>query len=202
MKLSQRDTMIVAGVAILLVAVAFVILAIVPQFRQLGKQDKDMAQADADIASARQLLAARQEAKAQAAQTQAMLTRLENQIPDAPELAALIIDLQDTANDAGVAWDLLQPAKPVVTSGNVQRIELAFSITGRWDDIIDYLRRLNELERAVRILNVDLSPSTAAASTTTSGTAASAMQLSAHLTIDVYSLARQSTTGAAPSAGP
>lgn len=198
-KLSARDQMIVAGVLIGIVAVAFIVLLIVPQFGKLSQLDADMAKAEADIAAANQLLAARQEAKQQAAQTQAQLTQLENQIPDAPEMAALIIELQDTANDAGVAWYRFQPSKPAAAAEGYQKMPLSFSVTGQWDDVNDYLRRLSELERAVRVLSVEVVPDTTSVASETVGVG---RKLTANLSLEVYSLPRTGSTGAAPGAPP
>jgi Tfp pilus assembly protein PilO len=195
MKLSSRDQMIAAGVGIAIVAVAFVFLLIMPQFTQLRGMDAQMAKADSDMQAAKSLLASREEAKAAAAETQAKLTRLDNEIPDAPELAALIIDLQDTANDAGVQWDKLAPGKPGDTGTGFQRISVTFSIEGQWDDIVDYVRRLRELERAVRVLQLDilpLAPTASAASTSTVG--AGPEKLQANVSVEVYSLPRNTST--------
>ena len=61
-------------------------------------------------------------------------------------MAALIIELQDTANDSGVQWEQFSaeqagPRRRAAT----RRSRCTFSVIGRWDDVIDYLRRLSEL---------------------------------------------------------
>ncbi|HEY3317231.1 MAG TPA: type 4a pilus biogenesis protein PilO [Coriobacteriia bacterium] len=199
MKLSSRDQMIVAGVLIAIVAVLFFVFLIMPRFSDLGRLDTEMAKAQADTAQAQQLLATRQAAKAQAAETQARLTRLDNQMPDAPELASLIIDLQDTANDAGVQWNSVSPVRPVDVAG-YQKLGLSFSVEGQWDDVVDYLRRLSELERSVRVLSVDIQPK-ASSSTATTSTADQPHDVRAGLALEVYSMPRvTSPGGAAPGA--
>lgn len=200
-KLSARDQMIVAGVLIALVAVLFIVFAIVPMFGKLSQADADMAKANADIAAAKQTLASRQQAKQQAAQTQAQLTQLENQIPDAPEMAALIIELQDTANDAGVSWVRFQPSKPGSAADGYQKMPLTFTVAGRWDDIVDYLRRMSELERGVRVLSVSVTdPSAAAPATETAGVSTGGRVLNANVSLEVYSVPRATATGGAPGA--
>lgn len=202
MKLSSRDQMIVAGVVIALVAVAVVMLAIWPQFQALSKLDQDMQKAQSDVDAAKTLLASRQEAKAQAAETQANLTHLDNEIPDAPELPALIIELQDTANDSGVVWDKLAPSKPPATSPDgYLTMGLTFGVDGQWDDVCDYLRRLSELERGVRILTVDVTPlADTSTETTSSGAPPAVHKVHAQLSIQVYSLPRGASAAVAPGA--
>lgn len=194
MKLTSQQLMIVAGVGIFLVAVLVVVFMIVPQFGALGQLDSQMNEAQSRIASAKQLLATRQAAKANAAKTQATLTRLDNEMPDAPELASLIIDLQNTANDAGVEWDNLTPTKPADVNG-YQKLTVSFRVWGQWDDIVDYLRRLSELERSARVTIVDLTPREESVTTTTGVQPPPKENLA--LTLEVYSMPR----GAAGAAG-
>jgi Tfp pilus assembly protein PilO len=167
MKLSSRDQMIVAAVVILLVGVAFAFLLIVPQFTALSQAKADSAKADADILAAKQLLAKRQEAKSAAAQTQASLLKIDNEMPDAPEMPAVIIELQDTANDAGVDFDDLKVTRPApATDGSYSKIGLTFNVAGQWDDVTDYLYKLPALQRGVRVLSVALVPGAPASGST------------------------------------
>jgi Tfp pilus assembly protein PilO len=200
LKLEPKQQLIAAAIGIAIVAGLFAFFLIVPQFRQMSALDAQMQKAEADIVAAQQLLSVRQEAKSAAAETQARLTRLDNQIPDAPELAALIIDLQNTADDAGVAWDKLAPTKPGEEGDGFQKIALNFTVAGRWDDLVEYTRRLAGLERAVRILSVQVTPEKTGASATTE-TANQPQKLTAQFSIEVYSLPRAGgTTQAAPGA--
>lgn len=201
MKLSTRDQMIVAGVLIGAIAIAFAFFMIVPQFRKLSELDQSMIQAEQQITEARALLASRQAAKGAAAQTQAELTQLDNTMPDAPELASLIIDLQDTANEAGVEWDKLVPGKPAEPADGYQRMKVDFKIAGRWDDVVDYLRRMSELRRGVRVLTVDVKPGVRTdVSTPATATADAPQELDVTVSIEVYSLPRAAAGAAAPAA--
>lgn len=200
MKLSTRDQMIIAGVVIGAIAIAFAFFMIVPQFRKLSELDQSMIQAEQQITEAQALLASRQAAKGAAAQTQAELTQLDNTMPDAPELASLIIDLQDTANEAGVEWDKLVPGKPAEPADGYQKMKLDFKVAGRWDDVVDYLRRMSELRRGVRVLTVDVKPGVGTASTATTATADAPQELDVTVSIEVYSLPRAAAGAAAPAA--
>lgn len=210
MKLSSRDLMIVVVAAIAVVAILFVVFAIVPQFNELSALDAAMLKAQGDITAAQQLLASRQGAKAQAAETQAQLTRLDNEIPDAPELPTLIIDLQDAANDAGVVMDTLSPGRPSAPADGYQKISLGFNVTGQWDDAVDFLRRLSELNRGVRVLSSDvvlgtpLSSVVASGSVVASNSVAPAVKNEVRLTLSVetYMLPRSGSASGAPTAGP
>ena len=101
------------------------------------------------------LLSQRQAAKDAAAVTQAKLLRLANQIPDNPELPSLIIELQDTANEAGVEFMRMQPGNPVAKAG-YSAIQMDLNLTGRWADNVEFMRRLRDLDRQVRVVNVSI----------------------------------------------
>jgi Tfp pilus assembly protein PilO len=203
MKLSSRDQFILAGVLIVLVGVAFVMLAIYPRFQDLSQAQTDLAAAQSEIDNAKALLATRQAAKAAAAQTQARLTRLENQIPDAPEMPAVIIELQDTANDAGVTFDKLLTTKPAPTVDGYEKIHLSFEVVGEWDDVIDYVQRVSDLQRAVRILDVSLTPINVVSSTDASPTASEQpIRIRGMFNVEAYMLTREKPTGGSAAPAP
>lgn len=202
MKLSPRDLMIAVIAGIAAVAVLFVVFVVVPQFNELTTLDQSMQKADADIASAKALLTSRQQAKEQAAETQAQLTRLDNEIPDAPELPALIIDLQDTANEAGVVMDSLSPGKPAAPADGFQKIALAFNVQGQWDDVVEYLRRLQGLTRGVRVLSADVSQPLASVEDTVPVAPRQPGEEKVQLSVETYMLPRSGGGASAPSAGP
>lgn len=201
MKLSSRDMMIAVVAGIVVLAILFVVFAIVPQFSALTSLGQSTQKADADIQAAEALLVSRQQAKQQAVETQAELTRLDNEIPDAPELPALIIDLQDTANDAGVVMDGLMPGKPSDPVNGYQKIALQFNVQGQWDDVVDYLRRLGDLTRGVRVLSADISQPKASVEGT-AGAPTQAGEEKVNLSVETYMLPRNVGGASAPSAGP
>jgi Tfp pilus assembly protein PilO len=204
MQLSTQNKMILFVVAVLLVGVGFVVAAIVPQVNRLGNLDGSLTKAQADIDSANALLARREAAKGVAAQTEASMLRLDNQMPDAPELPALIIDVQQAANDAGVELDSLSPAKPA-EAGSYQRIVMQFIARGEWADVLDFMRRLQDMERSIRILSVSTKPA-ASQSTTSTASDTGPQKIEASLKIEAYTapLASKAATAApgAPGATP
>jgi Tfp pilus assembly protein PilO len=157
MSLSSRDQMILAVVVIMALAVAAGVFLIYPQFNEASRLDQQVVAANDAIAQARTLRDRRQEAKNKAAATQAQMLHLSNQIPDAPQLPSLIIDLQDSANDAGVEMDTFVPTQ-LAAAGAYSKVACAFVIKGQWNDVLDYLRRLNDMDRAVRVTVLGIAP--------------------------------------------
>ena len=67
-------------------------------------------------------------------------------------MPSLIIELQDTANDAGLECEKFAPtARPEEPTGTTEKIDVV--VTGTWDDVVDFLPRIQKLERGVRVLD-------------------------------------------------
>ena len=157
MRISPQVEMIIAIVIIALIALGMVFLLIVPQFGALAEQDQQLSKANQDIQSAQNLLAQRQSAKVRAAQTQTELMKLENQIPDDPQLPALIIELQNAANEAGLDFIKITP-DTVTNADGYNTVPISVVLQGRWADCADYVQRLQKLDRQVRISALKVTP--------------------------------------------
>lgn len=149
-----------AVIALLVVlAIAVVALLIVPKFTELSQLDAEQTAALQELQATEAQLARLQEAKANSAVTQSELLRLANEFPENPELPSLIIELQDTANASGLEFMRISPAEPIAPPGaQYTELPITVQVQGYWADVVDYMRRLNLLSRAVRMTDVALSP--------------------------------------------
>ncbi len=157
MKLSPRDQVLVAIVIVVAVAAAAVFLLVVPRFQKAGELDTQIVGARAEADEAQVLLERRVAAKTAAAFTSAKLMSLSNRMPDAPEVPALIIELQDTANEAGLEFVQIAPRDPVVQAGYTA-YPIDMLVRGKWQDYVDFLQRLKKLNRGLRIRSWSVSP--------------------------------------------
>jgi Tfp pilus assembly protein PilO len=155
MKISPRDTLIATALGLLIVVVALGAATIIPQYKQLQQIWADIDKANKEVDANKNLLAARQAAKERSAQTDAASLRLLNMVPENPEQAAFIIELQDAAIDAGVDFQSLAPGDPV--AGQFTTLPMNIQVSGTWSDTIDFMRRLNNLSRSVRIVDFNAS---------------------------------------------
>ncbi len=178
MNLNGRLELLIGAVIIAVLAVAVVLLLIVPQFGRMGELDAKLDKANRDIQAAQGLLAQRQSAKAQAAQTQAQLLTLQNELPDNPELPSLIIELQNAANASGLLWVKVQPQTPQ-DRGGYEAVPMQLTMSGSWSDMTDYVRRISDLERQIRITGVDFKPQDLSGTTSGTGTTSSSTETSA-----------------------
>lgn len=110
---------------------------------------------------------------ANAPQQQATLRRLNAAIPATPDLADFILQANRIAAESGIDWLSVSPAPPAATAGGTNStIALSMQIEGGFFQVLDYLNRLEDLERLVVVDGVNISASTAG-STTASGATAS-----------------------------
>jgi len=183
MKMTSLQKMIVVAVLIVVVAAAVVAFVIMPQFTQLSDLQQKKSDAEMRSQTASMKLEQLRGAKGRAAVTEAELLKIGTQMPDAPQLPALIIEMQDMANASGVKVTSLSPGQPVPAAGG-QFTEISFStvVTAEWDDLLDYLKRLDRSTRLLRVTTVGITPP---ASTTDTSTAAPTA-LSVAMTMKAY----------------
>lgn len=162
-KLSAQTQMIAAAVLVVVIIVASLFLGILPEFDKAKQMDVQIQELDSQINTAKLLVSRRQSAKAQAAQTEVDLIKIANQVPESPELPSLIINLQDTANAAGLEFVQITPQvpTPVVDAGGqpagYTSIGIDVKVTGQWADMIDYVSRLGKYTRGVRVKTAEFS---------------------------------------------
>jgi len=143
---------------------------ILPQFAQLADLQQQKTDAEARSAQAAMVLETLRGAKGRAAVTEAELLKIGTQMPDSPQLPALIMELQDIANTSGVKVSSLSPGQPTVAAGGqYTEISMSEAVTAEWDDLLDYLKRVDRSTRLLRVTSVSITPP---ASTNDTSTAA------------------------------
>ena len=99
-----------------------------------------------------------------AADTQAReaeLARLGKLVPSDPDVAGAILALNDTANQAQVAWSTFTPATPAASAGGGPvSMAIGMKIAGTFGQVFDYLRRLETLDRLVVVDGIQLASAT------------------------------------------
>ena len=175
--------MIVVAALIVVVAAMVVAFVIMPQFGQLTTLVDAKNAASIRQQQATAVLESLRGAKGRAAATEAELLKIGTEMPDSPQLPALIIEMQDIANAAGVKVTSFAPGQPVVSaSGQFTEISLSTQVTAQWDDLLDYLKRLDRSTRLLRVTNITVNPPASAATTSSAVSTA----LSVTMTVKAY----------------
>lgn len=159
----MRRNVIILILVLILIAVAYFFLIFQPQ-----GQDIEDARLAADTMEQReaelQLELRRLESlKVQAPELQAKLQKLDSAVPtNDPQLAQFILLVEEAANTSGIDWLSIAPSVPSApaTQGPPTALEVSISmnVTGGYFQIQDFLVRLENLSRAVKIGTISLSP--------------------------------------------
>jgi len=154
--ISPRDRLIVTVAAAVLVIVALVAFLVYPQFQQLTKLSGELVTATQQMNDAQLQLEERRAYKDRAIETSAKWLRLQNQVPENPDLPSLIIELQDAAFKSGVQVVTVTPTTPATDDKNpgVSKIPVSLEVIGSWADTIDFMESLFRLDRGLRVVNV------------------------------------------------
>lgn len=192
MKLTPQQKLLAIIAGLVLVAVLIVALLIVPQFTKLTSLEAQVQTALGDADAARALLEQRQGIKSRSAETETQRMRLSNQLPESPELAAFIIELQDVINESGLQFSVLSPSLPVDSGLGYNTIGLTLTIRGEWADVVDFTQRLRRVVRQIRIVGFNVTQydePEATESTPTPGAPAPPQLVEVTMDIEIYSLA-------------
>ena len=110
-----------------------------------------------------------------AAQQQATLRTLRAAVPPTPDLASFILQANDIATAAGIDWLSIAPTPPTASAagGPAGTIALSMQVDGGFFEVLDYLNRLESMERLVLVDTIDVSAAGAGTGATSSGASGS-----------------------------
>jgi Tfp pilus assembly protein PilO len=156
--MSARTRLILAAVAVGVVLVAFVFLFIRPRQKELGRVRAEVEQEEARTVSLRSELARLQALQENAPKLEAELARFRELVPARDEVASFIFLVQDAADAAGVDFVQITPElpKPPPEGAPVAEVRATIGAGGGYFSVQDFMRRLYDLDRALRIDNLAL----------------------------------------------
>lgn len=138
--LSTKVTCVLVGVGGLLVLLGGMFLVVLPEGHKAKHLSAELAATNVQVATARSLATQRPEQRIHVAD----LFKVVEAMPDDPDMTAIIFQLQQTASEAGVTFDSIQPQAAVAGTGfNEQPIDLTFD--GNYYSLTDFLFRLRKL---------------------------------------------------------
>ena len=170
--LIRRAPLLAAGVCVL-GAIAFWFLAWQPMSEEREALDDERADLEQEASRLRNEIAALEDLKAQEAQLRYAFERHDDFLPVGLEQPAVVAELQEVADGAGVELEQMQFGDParvdldgddedgapdVGEPGHVlASIQVALSLDGRYAELTDLLRRLEvEMDRALLVESLSL----------------------------------------------
>lgn len=157
--MSPRSRLILVVLGVLVVLAAFFFLFIRPRQAELARVEESIVAEEARTQQLQTELARLRDLQANAPELQAELATIRGFVPKDDEVPNFIFLVQDAANEAGVDFVSITPElpKPPPEGAALAEIRASIGAGGGYFAVQDFIRRLHDLDRAVRIDNLTLS---------------------------------------------
>lgn len=150
---NARSRMIVAVVAVVVVLLLLFFFLIRPRKSELGEL-RTQVQSEEDRTQSLTAELARLEAlQDKAPQLQAALDQIRDLVPQNNQVPNFLFQVQEAANQSGVTFLNIVPElpKPPPEGASVAEVRAQVTVRGGYFAVQDFIRRLTDLDRAVRI---------------------------------------------------
>lgn len=167
--MSGRTRLLVTIAAALAVVVVFYMFFVRSRQGELGELRAQVEAEEAKTVQLRATLTRLRALQAQAPKLEAELAEIRELVPEKNQVPNFIFASQEAANEAGVELNVLTPELPKTPPEGAQlaEIRLQMAARGGYFAIQDFMRRLVDLDRALRIDIVTMSSDIGAVSTDT-----------------------------------
>jgi Tfp pilus assembly protein PilO len=129
--------------------------------------------------------------------TAAQLARLRAAIPDGPNQSDFITSVNQIATDSGISWQSVSMEEPAAAAGGIPpTITAQIKIGGGFQQVVDYLTRLEKLDRLNTVDHVTINEGEDTAGA--KGLTQASKDLSVSLTVRIFSQVTLDGTGSAP----
>jgi Tfp pilus assembly protein PilO len=129
-----------------------------PKSRQRAAVQKELATARQHEQDLRNQLSQLKKVAADTQSREAEMVRIGRLVPTEPDVGGAILALNDTANQAQVAWSSFVPTPATPGAGGVPAtLGVGMQIAGTFGQVFDYLARLETLDRLVVVDSIQLS---------------------------------------------
>jgi Tfp pilus assembly protein PilO len=123
----------------------------------LDQAKDDTAAAEAQTASLRAQLQQLEDIEDRSTEIDAEIMRLDSLVPENPDLASFILAANEIALQSGIDWLSITPSPPQADPSGLGVINMQISIQGGFFQALDYLSRLENLQRLVIVDSIDTS---------------------------------------------
>lgn len=160
--MKKRDIGILIGLGVVVILVAWYFLIIVPKKDETDSKLAEYQTANAEYEQNRAKVQRIDEERTAAKQAAGDLLKLNKLIPMDSQVPSMIVELQATANDAGLKFLKIVPATPVAGADGGTIVPIEINVQGEYYDIHDFLYRVenyarmegNDINVTGRLINV------------------------------------------------
>jgi Tfp pilus assembly protein PilO len=157
--MSQRSRLILVVVAGFLLCVAVYFMLVRSRQGELDKINESVAAEQSRTAQLQVELERLRDLQARAPELQAELDKFRSLVPQDHETSALVLQIDQAAKESGVTFADITPELPKAPPEGAALAEVRMTIGGRggYFALQDFVRRLYDLDRALRIDNITMS---------------------------------------------
>ena len=171
----QRRIVVMVAGALAVIVLAWFMVVYRPKGAEIADQKGRLATAQAEEQNLRATLAQLEGVDEDRPEQEAEVRRLSAAIPPDPELAAFILAVHDQAGRANLEFASIAPALPAAQPGLAASvIAVTIQISGNFTNVLDFLGRLEDLDRLTVVDSISLTASEPEQEARSTGTAAAA----------------------------
>lgn len=148
----SRQSMLLAGLAGVLVAALWWIFLYTPGQDELARVEGEIAAAEAEMLSLQQRVGQLEAIRTRAPETEAAIARLLSVVPDDPDLPGALRQMEASAEDAGLELGSVVAERPTVVDEATGLSSASITLTGEgsYFQVVDFLRRLEDPQISAR----------------------------------------------------
>ena len=145
--MKKRDIGILIGLGVVVILVAWYFLIITPKKDETDGKLAEYQTANAEYEQNRAKVQRIDEERTAANQAAGDLLKLNKLIPMDSQVPSVIVELQETANEAGLNFLKIVPVTPVAGSDGGTTVPMEINVQGEYFDVHDFLYRVENYAR-------------------------------------------------------
>jgi type IV pilus assembly protein PilO len=153
----DRNILILGVLILILLAIAYYFLLLSPLRQEYRARYDERTQKEAQRARLEQTIADLENVRRNAPDVEHQILEYSKRLPEQDEIPALVVQIEEIAQKAGVTQLLIErgsPETPPGGSGDFSRIPIRMSFEGNYEEMQDFALRLRNLARLVTINGV------------------------------------------------
>lgn len=155
----KRTGLVLGVLAVVLITALWYLFLLKPLNGRIGEAEDQISLAQDEEVLLRTRLARLKKIQENELNYIAAIGALERAVPPTPEMAGLIDDLSRLADDAGVEWAGATYGNPIeVEDTDYLAVPITIQVSGQFFEILGYVYGINDLERIVRIDDINIAP--------------------------------------------
>jgi len=160
----ERRTLVFGALGILAAVALAYLLLLSPLLDRLQSSAQERDQKEARLAGLREEVRRLEDVRRNAPELERQLLELSRRIPERPEIPTFIVQVEEVARASGVTQLSIEPGTPGApeTGGPYSVVPVTMTFEGTYEEMQDFLLRLQNLVRLVAVNEVSYEPAEAA----------------------------------------